>query len=78
QILVDRGAEVNAKDKDQQTPWSMAQGISPRLGARGSYGSHPSTAALLLKLGATVRTREDMIADGYSLPPVPVPEKTTP
>ncbi len=78
QILVDRGAEVDAKDNDKQTPWSMAQGISPRLGARGSYGSHPTTAALLLKLGATVRTREDMIADGYSLPPVPVPEKTTP
>ncbi len=78
QILVDRGAEVDAKDNDQQTPWSMAQGISPRLGSRGSYGSHPSTAALLLKLGATVRTREDMIADGYSVPPVPVPEKPAP
>ena len=78
QILVDRGAEVEAKDNNKQTPWSMAQGISPRLGSRGSYGSHPTTAALLLKLGATVRTREDMIADGYSVPPVPVPEKPNP
>ncbi len=78
QFLVDRGAEVNAKDNDKQTPWSMAQGISPRLGARGSYGSHPSTAALLLKLGATPRSREDMIADGYTVPPVPVPQKPNP
>jgi ankyrin repeat protein len=78
QILVDRGAEVDAKDNDKQTPWSMAQGISPRLGSRGSYGSHPATAALLLKLGATVRTREDMIADGYSVPSVPVPQKPNP
>ena len=74
QFLVDRGAEVDAQDNDKQTPWSMAQGISPRLGARGSYGSHPTTAALLLKLGATVRSREDMIADGYTVPPVPVPK----
>ena len=78
QFLVDRGADVEAKDNDQQTPWSMAQGISPRLGVRGSYGSHPTTAALLLKLGATVRSREDMIADGYSVPPVPVPKKPNP
>ncbi len=78
-FLVDRGAEVDIKDNDQQTPWSMAPGISPRLGARGSYGSHPTTAALLLKLGATPRSREDMIADGYTLtPPPPVPKKPNP
>ena len=60
QYLVDHGAEVEIEDNIGQTPWSMAIGISPALGSRGSYGSHPDTADLLLKLGAKPRTREDM------------------
>jgi ankyrin repeat protein len=60
QYLVDHGAEVEVEDSIGQTPWSMATGISPALVSRGSYGSHPDTAALLLKLGAKPRTREDM------------------
>ena len=60
QYLVDHGAEVDVQDNIGQTPWSMAKGISPALGSRGSYGSHPATADLLLKLGAKPRSREDM------------------
>ena len=60
QYLVDHGAEVEVQDNIGQTPWSMAVGISPALGSRGSYGSHPDTADLLLKLGAKPRSREDM------------------
>ena len=60
QYLVDHGAEVEIEDNIGQTPWSMATGISPALGSRGSYGSHPDTADLLLKLGAKPRSREDM------------------
>ena len=60
QYLVDHGARVEIEDNLGQTPWSMAIGISPALGSRGSYGSHPDTADLLLKLGAKPRSREDM------------------
>jgi ankyrin repeat protein len=60
EYLVDHGAEVEIEDNIGQTPWSMAIGISPALGSRGSYGSHPDTADLLLKLGAKPRSREDM------------------
>ena len=38
----------------------MASGISPHLEMRGSYGTHQSTADLLLKLGAVPRSREEM------------------
>ena len=60
QYLVDHGAEVETEDNIGQTPWSMAAGISPALGSRGSYGSHQSTMDLLLRLGAKPRSREDM------------------
>ncbi|MEE2840248.1 MAG: ankyrin repeat domain-containing protein, partial [Acidobacteriota bacterium] len=60
QYLVDHGARVEIEDNLGQTPWSMAIGISPALGSRGSYGSHPDTADLLLKLGAKPRSRGDM------------------
>ena len=60
EYLVDHGAEVEIEDNIGQTPWSMATGISPALGSRGSYGSHPETADLLLRLGAKPRSREDM------------------
>ncbi|MGH9784576.1 MAG: hypothetical protein ACRD88_10345, partial [Terriglobia bacterium] len=39
---------------------SMAAGIAPVLRYRGLYGTHPSTVALLEKLGATPVTREEM------------------
>jgi len=63
QYLVEHGAEVEVEDNIGQTPWSMAIGISPVLGSRGSYGSHPDTAVLLLRLGAKPRSREDMKID---------------
>ena len=60
QYLADHGADVDIADKNGETPWSMAAGISPVLRYRGLYGSHESTANLLLELGATPRGREAM------------------
>ncbi len=56
QFLVDQGAEVDPADSSGQTPWTMAQGMSPGTGLQGRYDVHESTANLLLKLGATERT----------------------
>ncbi|MGH9785547.1 MAG: ankyrin repeat domain-containing protein, partial [Terriglobia bacterium] len=53
QFLAGRGAAVDVRDKNGETPWSMAAGIAPVLRYRGLYGTHPSTVALLEKLGAT-------------------------
>ncbi|MEJ2171603.1 MAG: ankyrin repeat domain-containing protein [Woeseiaceae bacterium] len=65
--LADSGAEIDLKTKSGETPWSMASGISPSLQGRGEYGLHESTAALLMALGATAITREDMnVPDAYS------------
>jgi ankyrin repeat protein len=67
QFLADNGAEIDLKTKGGETPWSMASGISPSLQGRGEYGLHESTAALLMTLGATAITREDMnVPDAYS------------
>jgi ankyrin repeat protein len=60
QYLADQGADVNIKDNYGETPWSMASGISPVLRYRGLYGVHESTAALLIKLGATTSNRDTM------------------
>lgn len=60
QYLAEHGANVNVKDKNGETPWSMASGISPGLRYRGLYGSHESTAALLIKLGAEAVSQEEM------------------
>lgn len=60
QYLADQGADINVKDKYGETPWSMASGISPVLRYRGLYGTHESTAALLVKLGAVTTTRDTM------------------
>jgi len=60
QFLADHGAKVDVKDKYGETPWSMATGISPVLRYRGLYGNHESTAKLLLKLGATQASRDEM------------------
>jgi len=67
QFLADRGAQIDARNKRGETPWSMASGISPSLQDRGEYGLHESTAALLLKLGATPISRADMqVPDAYA------------
>ena len=63
QFLVDKGAKVDVQDRTGQTPWTMAKGMSPGKGSQGRYGTHPSTADLLLKLGATARILE-AVAEG--------------
>ena len=60
QYLADQGAKVDVPNESGETPWTMASGISANLEIRGSYGTHQSTADLLLKLGATPRGREGM------------------
>jgi ankyrin repeat protein len=67
QYLYDQGAKVNVSDNYGETPWSMASGISPVIRYQGLYGNHESTAALLLKLGAKVVSRDQM--DDRSPPP---------
>jgi uncharacterized protein len=55
QFLVEKGANINAKDKYGQTPLSLAEGwIPPTLLTFNfkSFGPHPPTADLLRKLGA--------------------------
>ncbi len=54
QLLVDNGANVNAKDKSGETPWSLAVALN-------NIGDilHTSTGNLLLKLGATPLTAAD-------------------
>ena len=55
QLLVDKGAKLDAKDKWEQTPLSIAQGLlSPLMltFTKKPYGAHPSTVNLLIKLGA--------------------------
>ena len=56
QYLVDKGAKVNVTDSSGQTPWTVAAQVFPPTllddNLRPQSG-HPSTADLLLKLGAT-------------------------
>lgn len=68
QYLAEQGADINVKDNYGETPWSMASGISPVLRYRGLYGTHESTAALLVKLGAKTTNRDTMDSDA---PPPP-------
>ncbi len=63
-FLVDKGANVDAKDKLGRTPWSMAAAVYPSYGSASSnrlagVRLHQSTADLLLKLGATRMTEKD-------------------
>jgi hypothetical protein len=51
-----------ARYKLGETPWSMAAGMSPVLRYRGQYGSHDSTAKLLLSLGAKAFTQDELDA----------------
>jgi uncharacterized protein len=60
QLLVEKGAAVNARDRIGQTPWSIAEAISPVVNNQGALRLHKSTADLLLKLGATRLTAEDL------------------
>lgn len=71
QYLADRGADVNAGNIYNETPWTMASGMSPSLENRGLYGKHDSTSALLIKLGAKPVEFSELI-DPYS-PTAPVP-----
>ena len=63
QFLVDNGAKVDVVDRSGQTSWTMAKGMSPGIGSQGRYGSHPSTAELLVKLGAVPRLLEAIARD---------------
>ena len=56
QYLADNGAAVDTENKDGETPWTMASGLSPDYSSQGLYGHHAITAALLLKLGAKPRS----------------------
>lgn len=67
QLLADRGAAIDAQDRRGETPWSMAAGLSTVLRYRGQYGTHESTAALLLTLGATPITQEELEARAAAL-----------
>jgi hypothetical protein len=60
QFLAEHGAVLNIRDNNGETPWSMASGLTTRLGQRGLYGNHKSTADLLLKLGAEVITMQEL------------------
>ena len=60
EFLADKGAKVDVKDRSGETPWSMAEGIASGTG--GEYGYHPSTSSLLVKLGATPWTAQEIDA----------------
>ncbi len=67
QYLVDHGAEVDARNTNGETAWSMSMGIAPSFNNVGAYGVHEDTAELLVKLGATVISRDEMnTPDAYS------------
>jgi ankyrin repeat protein len=68
QLLADKGAKVEVRDKRGETPWSMAAGLSTVLRYRGLYGSHESTAKLLEKLGAKPVTQEELEARAAAAP----------
>jgi len=51
QFLVEKGADLNAKDRGGFTPLALAAGLAPRGGDSASE-VRESTVALLLKLGA--------------------------
>ena len=61
QFLADKGAKVDVKDSIGETPWSIAEAIVQRPNDKGGVRVHESTAALLLKLGATPVTHEDLL-----------------
>ena len=60
EFLAKKGAQVDVGDRSGETPWTMAKGISPRPSRAGLYGNHKSTANLLVELGATPMTPEEI------------------
>lgn len=67
QFLADNGANIDARNSNGETPWSMALGMAPSFNNVGAYGVHEETAALLVKLGATQISRDEMnTPDAYS------------
>ena len=62
EFLAGKGANVNAKDRLGQTPWSIASAISPVVNNQGSLRLHESTVNLLTQLGAAAVTAEDLIS----------------
>lgn len=62
QLLVEKGAKLNPKSRSGETPWSMAEGISTSAVSTGFYAQHKRTAALLLTLGATAMTSDEINA----------------
>jgi uncharacterized protein len=72
QFLVDKGAKLNIKDRFGQTPYSIASG---QIGKyildfqKKPFGPHPSTIALLKKLGADPNFAEVLEhSEGASVP----------
>ena len=51
QLLVERGADINARDFRGRTPYRLAEGSKQSF----QFQAWPETAALLEKLGADVR-----------------------
>ncbi len=60
EFLVKNGAQVDVGDMSGETPRIMAKGISPRPSRAGLYGNYKSTASLLVELGATPMTAEEI------------------
>jgi len=63
--LADQGATIDARNNAGETPWSMASGLSPDIQLRGSYGVHEDTANLLLELGASPITLDEIELPEY-------------
>ena len=60
ELLAEKGAQVDVKERNGSTPWSLSQGIT--TGYAGEYGHHPSTSSLLVKLGAIPWTAQEVEA----------------
>jgi ankyrin repeat protein len=56
EYLLDKGADVNLKDKNGETPWSLAMSLN-----NDGEIVHQSTADLLLKRGASRLTKDDFV-----------------
>lgn len=60
-ILADKGGEVNVRATNGETPWSMASGISPDANYTAFWAVHQDTADLLVELGATSLSDEEIL-----------------
>ena len=59
QLLADKGAKVDVKDRNGFTPWALASGLRNDVSDNGAL-LHPETAALLLKMGADPKVGEEL------------------